>query len=259
MRRRRSGSPGLRVVLAVLLLGGGCTVDDGEVSGSGHLDYWRPSVSGHASITKASRPGTATSVSFRRDLDLGHDDALVGGVDVDLGPHRISFEYLDLAMDGDAIVPQDFIFHGQTYSQGDHVTSHLEVPTMRVDWRYLLWRNGASVWRAGLGARLSTFDLSIEDPAAGLDERRHFSHAYPLIASDSSFDLGHGLFARAGGDVAALSVQQEVFEVLAAAGYGTRHWTAELGWRFLRYDFNESTNDGDFNLSGPFVAAHVRF
>jgi len=252
-----------RLTLSLLIVASAgaaaCTVDYDEVAASGHLDYWRPNVAGHALITKASKAGTGSATSLRRDLGIDHDDTPGGGVDLDLARSRISFEYLDLALQGSTKVPQSFIFHAQTYPAGDRVQARLDVPTARLDWRYAIVKDGSDVWRAGVGARFWTFDMKVQDAAAALNESRHFSHVYPLVATDVTHDLGGGLFARAAGDVALLSLRREVLELLAAAGYGSGRFSAELGWRYLRYDFNESTNDGDFQLSGPYVGVTVHF
>jgi hypothetical protein len=93
-----------------------------------------------------------------------------------------------------------------------------------------------------------------------LSETRRFNGFYPLVASDLSLDLTRGLFLRLGGDVAAISTSQAIYEAGGALGWNAgKHFGAELGWRFLRYDFNQSTNDGDFNLSGPYIALRFRF
>jgi hypothetical protein len=256
--RRRRPRPALGALAALVALTA-CTVDYDEVSGSAHLDYWQPRVSGHVLITKASQPGTGTTTSLRRDLGLHRDDTFGGGIDLDLGPQRIAFDYSDFALRGDAIARKSFVFHGQTYPAGDRVVSNLEVPTGKLEWSYAVWRRKKSSWHVGLGARLWTFDLKVADDAAGLNETRRFTHLYPLAASDLDWDFGNGLFVRGGGNLAALSLRREVFEALAATGFRTNRYCAEIGWRWQRFDFNESTNDGDFQLSGPFLAVHVRF
>jgi hypothetical protein len=238
----------------------GCTDAADELTGSVHAEYWRPNVAGEVSITKGSKAGTATPISLRRDLGLDHDDTPVLGADLDLGRNRLSFEYLDLSLHGSTTTPDGFVFHAQSYPAGDPITSDLKVPTLRVNWSYALWKEGASAWRAGLGGRFWKFDLQVADPVAGLNERRDFNHFYPLAVTDLALDLTHGFFARLAGNVAALSTSQAVYEADAALGWNAeKHFGAELGWRFLRYDFNESTNDGDFNLSGPYIALRFLF
>lgn len=238
----------------------GCTPTTDQVASAVHVDYWRPKVAGEVEITKGSKVGTATPISLRQDLGMDHDDTPVIGADVDFGRHRISLEYTGVSLHGSTIAPEDFIFHDKLYPAGDPVNSDLNVPSVRLNWSYALWQDGPSAWRAGLGARLWTFDMTVKDSVAGLDETRRFSHAFPLAISELDWDLTHGFVAKLLGDVAGLSSSQLVYEADAALEWrATNHFGAELGWKFQRYDFNESTNDGDFNLSGPYVALNFRF
>lgn len=255
----RLSSSAIAVLLGAMAAAG-CSSTGDPVGGAVHVEYWRPKVAGEVSITKGSKVGTATPISLRRDLGMDHDDTPVLGADVDIGRNRISLEYTGISLHGSTIAPEDFIFHDKTYPAGDPVHSDLNVPSARLNWSYALWQEGASAWRAGLGARLWTFDMTVKDPVAGLDETRRFSHTYPLAMSELDYDLSHGFVGRLHGDVAGLSSSQLVYEATAALEWrATKHFGAEAGWRYERYDFNESTNDGDFNLSGPYVALRFRF
>jgi hypothetical protein len=242
-----------------LAVAAGCTLQPDDVATSARVDYWRPSVSGIVSITKASKLGTATDVSLRRDAGLDDGNALAAGLDFDVGRNRVSFEYMDLALNGSTVAPEDFIFHGQTFPQGDFVSTELNCPTGRLSWSYAFWQRDQSSWWAGLGARIWTFDMKMTNDTTGATTSRTFSHVFPMAITDASFDLGDGFSTVLRGNVAALSTPQVVYDAAAGLGYHYERFRGELGWRFVRYDFNESTNDGDFNLTGPFVSLRFSF
>jgi hypothetical protein len=262
-----AGRRGLRIgagVRSSTILGvavaAGCGSSSDEITGGVHVDWWRPKVAGEVSITKGSKVGTATPISLRRDLGMDHDDTPVLGADLDWGRNRFSLEYTGITLRGSTTNPEDFIFHDKLYPAGDPVSADLNVPSIRANWSYALWQEGLSAWRAGLGARLWTFDMTVKDAVAGNDETRRFSHAFPLAISELDWDLTHGFGVKLLGDVAGLSTSQLVYEAGAALEWrAAKLFGAELGWKYQRYDFNESTNDGDFNLSGPYIALRFRF
>lgn len=247
------------VLVAAALGVEGCTVHYDEVSASGRVEYWHPSVHGNVSITRASQPGTASDVSLRRDAGLDDGGALGAGLDLDLGPYRVAVEYQDLAMHGSTVAPEDFIFHGQRFPQGNLVSADLKCPTTRASWSYAFWQRGESSWWAGLGARFWTFDLEMTDDTTGVTTSRRFNHVFPMAVTDGSFDLGHGLSTLLRADIAAISRSQVIFDAAAGLAYQMVRFRAELGWRFMRYDINEAANEGDFDLSGPFLALRFTF
>jgi hypothetical protein len=228
----------VRVLVVFSLAAGGCSVGPEDVATSARVDYWRPSVSGIVSITKASKLGTATDVSLRRDAGLDDGNALAAGLDFDVGRHRVSFEYMDLALNGSTVAPEDFIFHGQTFPQGDFVSTELNCPTGRLSWSYAFWQRDQSSWWAGLGARIWTFDMKMTNDTTGATTSRTFSHVFPMAITDASFDLGHGFSTVLRGNVAASDAAGGPTRPRDWYHYGTD--ARRAGWRFVRYDFNEA-------------------
>src|SRR5262245_52356490 len=124
----------VRAPVGAALLAAGCTVQEDSIATSPRVEYWRPSVSGIVSITKGSKVGTATDVSLRRDAGLDDGNAIGLGLDLDVGRSRVTFEYQDFDLSGSTVAPEDFIFHGQTFPQGDFVSTDLKCPTARLSW-----------------------------------------------------------------------------------------------------------------------------
>jgi hypothetical protein len=247
------------LLASLVLVAGACTASQGSVDANVQAGSWRPAVAGRIEITKASRAGSASDTSLRRNLGFDHGNSPMLDLDVDLGRHRLSLDFTQLRLEGSTHTPTPFVFHGETFPTGDPIVARLDSPTARVAWTYAFWKDGATAWRAGVGARLWSFDLRVADPAAGLNEERSFSHLYPLLESGFDLDLGRGFGATVGGNFATSGQVQTVYELAAALTFSARSLRASLGWQFTRFDFNESTNDGDYSLGGPFVALRWTF
>jgi hypothetical protein len=247
------------VAASLAVSAAGCTVQAEDIATTGRVEYWHPTVSGRVFITKGSMPGTATEVDMDSNAGLDAGNAFSGGLDFDVGRHRVSFEYMDFSSSGATVTPEDFTFHGQNFSKGDHVSSELNSPTSRLSWSYAFWQRQESSWWAGLGARYWTFDMQMANDTTGETTSRKFSHVFPMAITDSSFDLGRGFSMLLRADVGMVRAPQAVFDGVGGFAYKMKRFGAEAGWRFMRFDFNESKNDTDFNLSGPFVALRFTF
>ena len=204
-------------------------------------------------------PGTATEVDMESNAGLDAGNALSGGLDLDVDRHRVSFEYMDFSSSGSTVTSEDFTFHGQNFSKGDLVSSDFRSPTSRLSWSYAFWQRQESSWWAGLGARYWTFDMQMANDTTGETTSRSFNHAFPMVISDSSFDLGRGFSMLIRADFAMVRAPQAVYEGVGGFAYKMSRFRAEAGWRFMRFDFNEAKNDTDYNLSGPFLGLRFTF
>lgn len=247
------------VAASLAVLAAGCTIQPEEIATTGRVEYWRPTVSGRVFITKGSMPGTATEVDMESNAGLDMGNGFSGGLDFDVGRHRVSFDYTNVSSSGSTATTEDFTFHGQNFSSGDFVSSDLRSPTSRLSWSYAFWQKQESSWWAGFGARYWTFDMQMANDTTGETTRRSFSHAFPMVITDTSFDLGQSFSMVCRADVAMIRAPQAIYEAVGGFAYKMSRFRAEAGWRFMRFDFNEAKNDTDYNLSGPYLGLRFTF
>ena len=258
---RRRGVSLAAIALATI----GCknsSQDLEDVSITPSASYWKPDVSGDFDITAASIPGTATETRLDEDLGLDGDDQWTARVDVQAGKHRVGLEYLPLQLSGSTITEDDFIFHGATYPVGDHVRSDVGLTTWIARYDYQVWstETTADSIRIGLDGWLWDFDARVKGSPSGNDEHRHFSHFYPGVHGELTFDASHGLTLTLFGSYATTSIDTRLWDVNGSLAYTIADKASiSLGYRWITWDFNESSNDGDFDLRGPFVGLALHF
>ena len=213
-------------------------------------------------ITIGGEPGTATTIDFEDDLDLDAGDLPLVGFDVGYGRHRLRFAYEPLSFSGRTTLDRDVIWHGATYPAGERVDSEMSVTLYRAGWDYrLLGREGASALRAGVQAEAWTFEGRLEGKTSGLDERRQFTHFFPLLTVTGETRSGPWRFAAsaAGGGLATDRWHLDLEATVGLRSNGRPTLGLDVGWRWTRFQFHETTNEADMTFQGPFVAATLDF
>ncbi len=214
--------------------------------------WWTVPAGDHVKITLGGQPGSGTRVDTDTDMDLGAGLAWQAGLDATYDRHRIRAAYESLSVDGKNTLARDVVFHGVTFEAGEEVKSTLDLTFWKASWDYRLMGTNETGLRAGVGAWVWTFDASMEgsrDPKTSRD----FTHAYPVATVDA--------FARfdrwtVGGSVAFGFLQSDRYLVDAEAHAGVRltdRLEVDVGYRFLKFLFHESTNEGDLLFDGPYV------
>ncbi len=222
--------------------------------------YWQPQPKGETFITAGSKPGTATSVDLDHDLGLDSRRQFTWRGDVAFSSQRITFEYLPLSFHGSTNVGSDFTFHGATYTSGTAISSQFDLETYILHWDSELWseRKTKSSAHAGIGAWWWRYDMQVS--GGGNDERRKFSHVYPGVHGDTTWDVGNGLLATLEIAFAATGANRRLYDFSGGLTYNVSdHLDLAAGYRLMRWDFNESTNDGDFDIRGPYAGLTIRF
>jgi len=250
---------------AIALVSGGCknfSRDMKDVSITPSATYWKPEVTGDMAITAGSKPGTATETRLDEDLGLDGDYQWTARLDVQAGKHRIGVEYLPIQLSGSTLSNDDFTFHGATYPAGDKISSDLGLTTWiaRYDYQITANKKTADSLRIGIDGWLWDFDSQVKGTPSGNDESRHFSHFYPGVHGELTFDAGHNLTTTLFGSYATTSLDTRLWDLSASLAYTISDKAfISLGYRWITWDFNESTNDGDFALRGPYVGLALRF
>ena len=224
--------------------------------------YWRPSIGGDMTITAGGLRGSGSLVDFSRDLDLGTANAFEGGVSLMLGPHELGVRYDPNSFHGDTTLDRTIVYHGATYPLGARVSSDVSIDFVIPEYGYRLWHLAAADLQAGIRGYIWTFDSEIRGSGLGgeLDESRSFTHALPagFFAIADSWRSWRISGTAAGGLIAS---DRYVADFEAALGYRLFGDRAELdvGYRWLRTEFHETTNLGALVESGLLVSVSARF
>jgi hypothetical protein len=207
-------------------------------------------------ITLGGEPNTATDVETDDDLDLEAALAWEAGVEVTFRRHRLRVSHESIRSEGENFLEDAFVFHGDVYPAGFTVDSSVELTFWKFGWDLRLAGSPRSEVRAGLSGWIWTFDASVDGGPAGKSSRA-FTHVLPLLTLDAETRLGPLVV---GGSVAGGAVDDDRFAIDAEARAGLRlgnRVQADLGWRFLRFAFHETTNVGDLVFHGPFARLSI--
>lgn len=222
--------------------------------------YGRPSVSGTMLITRGGEPGSGSEIDV--DDTLGLDDGDVFEVGVAWAPfarHRVFVAYERFSFDAEEVLPESVIFRDVMFDAGDRVASSLELDIVKAGYEALLAGSPSSSLRAGIAGWVWRYQGSLENLDGPEDQSRSFTHVLPVahVAADAAFGVLH-LTARASGGW----IGTDRYVIDLSGGVGVRLWdrlSLDLGWRWTRFVFDETTNEGDLVFSGPYVGLTVDF
>ena len=224
--------------------------------------YWRASLSGDLTITAGGQPGSGSRIDVSSDLDLGTANAFEGGARVSLGRHELAIRYDPSSFHGDATLHRPIVFHGATYPAGEQVSSDVSLKFVIPEYGYRMWGAANVYSRGGIRGYIWTLDSELKGtgPGGALDESRSFTHALP-----AGFFTLQGAWGdlRLGGTAAGglLASDRYVADFEAGLGYAlfSDHAQVDVGYRWLRFDFHETTNVGALTESGLLVSLSARF
>jgi len=224
---------------------------------------WFVSPSGSVTITRGSRPGTATPVEIDRDIDLGSEFApMLEGRWEFLDSHAVAVRGSLLDLSGTRVAEQDFVYHGELFSAGRTVHAEMDFATLEFDYQYSFVRTPWLRLTGHLGAEYWAFSarLRTADALPPLDTQRSFGSAFWLAGLDADWSpsplVDLRLFVAGGTERA----DQYFFNLDARVVF--RPWDAlglSAGYRFQAVHFRKSTNRSDLDFQGPEVGLELRF
>lgn len=222
---------------------------------------WMPAqVEGDVTVTLGGVAGTGSRIDVDRDLDLDRESQHALGLDLDLADARLVFEWLPLAFDGRTRLPTTEVFHGTTFPAGNRVETELELETVRIRLDTAVFSDGADELRVGLGAYWWDFEMELRDFDALVSDRRSFSRLLPAAslagtwAASGELDLGFDA------SFATLGKGRRLFDLGSGLAWHLgESLTATAGYRYLRYELDEDTNDGTLEVHGPLLGLEWRF
>ncbi len=219
--------------------------------------YWRPWASGKVFITEGGNAGSATWVHLHDDLDLDPANGWDVGLVARYGRHRAYFTYAPLAFEGDARLGESVVYNGGLFPAGDRVRSDIRLDHYEVGYEFgILAEPQTEVW-SGLSAWIWTYDGKLDDQTSGFDRRRSFTHVYPVLTLSGLHRIDV-LKLAAEGKLGGLAGDR--YAIDAEASIGVRlleRADLDLGWRYQRFAFHETTNEARMTFQGPFVRLSV--
>ncbi|MBL8843009.1 MAG: hypothetical protein JNL90_15935 [Planctomycetes bacterium] len=224
--------------------------------------YWQAKPDGHVDIEAGAQPVTSTHAGLSDQLGLDTERELLWSASIDLGEHRFGAEYLPLGFGGSKSITRGFTFHGTPFPKGEDVSTDFDLETWVFKWDYALSKEKrtADAFRVGLGAWWWNLDIDVKGQPSGARESREWSRIYPGVHLQQTMALGDGARLEIFGALAANSYHRRLYDLGADLTYAVSDAIAlGVGYRWMIWDFNETTNDGDFDFSGPLANLTVRF
>jgi hypothetical protein len=208
-------------------------------------------------ITAGGVPGTATTADFEDDLDMETADAWGFGLAIAYDRHRVHAVWEPLEWHGRAVLSSPLVYHAVTFGAGETVDSDVEMSFLRFGYDYALLHQANANLRAGLGGVWWMFDATLDGSVSG-STRREFTHLYPSVHAEGEAYLGaFHLHARA---AYATLLESDRYLLDLEAAVGVRLFgcvTLDVGWRYWRLEFHETTNIADFTATGPFAEVSI--
>jgi hypothetical protein len=217
-------------------------------------------VTGSVQITQGGTPGSGSHLHLADDLDLDPADQPELLADFELYGVRLGGSWLPLEFDGKEELDEDEVFRGTTFPAGSRVKSELELETWKLRLDVPAYEGDVAGVRAGAGAYWWEFDLDLRDVDTGVEESRDFSRLLPSLNVATSWRITRGITAGFEAAFAAIDEGRHLWDLDASARFVVaRGFAFHLGFRFLRYDLEEDTNDGEINVFGPTFGMSWRF
>jgi hypothetical protein len=209
-------------------------------------------------ITLGGEPNTATNVETDDHLDLEGTFAWEAGLDVHWRRHRVRLSYEQIHAEGENLLDEAIVYHGDVYPAGTNVTSDVDLDFIKAGWDFRLTGTHGNEVRAGLAGWVWTFDGTVSGGFSG-ESSRGFTHVYPLATVDAATRFGAFTL---GATLQGGLLDDDRFVIDAEGRIGLRianRVQAELGYRWMRFAFHATTNVGDLTFHGPFVQVSIDF
>jgi hypothetical protein len=221
--------------------------------------WWAIPTGDFVRVTLGGEPGTGTRIGLDEGgLDLEPDLAWEVGLDVAYGRHRVRGAYEALSFEGTETFDETHVYRGVTFPAGEEVRSEFDLSFWKAGWDYLLVGCEERGLRVGLSGWLWTYEGKLEGESAP-KTTRHFRHVFPVATADAWTSVGNWRLGATLG-VGGLDVDRSVIDVSAYAGRRLgRRVEIDVGWRWMRFAFDETKNELDFVAHGPFVEVSVDF
>lgn len=222
--------------------------------------YWFTDLDASTRVESGSIPGTR--LDFGQDLDV--DDANLPEIRVTFATglnSKLRLAYLQGNFDGETTLGQSIQFSGRTFGASTRVDTDLDLYYGRIGWTWQFpvvpgkFRIGPLVEVKGL-----VIDATIRSPATGLRESASLPMAFPTVGAMLSVTPISALDIFA--EVSGMTLGSFGHIVDAEAGVRfipIRFLTLSAGYRVFDVRVEHDDDFAKLKLTGPFIAASVRF
>jgi hypothetical protein len=224
---------------------------------------WFPEFNAEA---RSSRAGIAGDLVTESDLGVDDPDVVwAGAVTLRIGRHTLRLDGFEFDVEGDRQITRTFVFDGRTYPVNTRVTSEAEAQVVGLDYGFDFVHTGLVSLGFTLGARYVATEASIQAVDLGLSGRGEYEvgmpavgltlvvHPFPAPVLSSLAVTGRasgGTIGDAGRfiDVDA-GIEWLPFPLLSV----------RAGYRYFQGRGEDSGDEVDFDLSGPYVGLTLTF
>ncbi|HZN59715.1 MAG TPA: hypothetical protein VFD71_16700 [Planctomycetota bacterium] len=215
--------------------------------------YWRPDLRGDIFITKGGQTGSGTRVSLNEELGL--DEANAGQLDLaaTYRDHRLRVSYLFVEFEGRDTLSKPFVFHDHQFLPGDDVHTQLGLQLFEAVYDYRIIDAKYGELRIGAGMCFWMFDsvLRGSNESGSFKEHRGFSSILPIGSLSGRLRYGDA-HADVGVSGGYLQEDLSILEIEGSVGYTLwGHLDLFAGYRFIHFEFHETSNQGDMGMRGP--------
>ena len=223
--------------------------------------YWFPDLSGTIAVSEAGIPGTSLDVVGT--LGVKDEDFVSGEAFFRLWRFVFRLGYTPVSYDGDAVLSQDIVFNGQTFSVSERVVSKLDMDMVDGEVEFELLRPDFVAFNLNLGvlAKVKYLDGFAELSSATAGTERHdFSLPFPMVGAAAGVGVLKN-FVRADVRLAGLGYSGE--SMLEAEGYVSvipfPFLRIQGGYRYLSVDVEEDEGVADLEIKGPYLGLQLAF
>lgn len=222
--------------------------------------YWWPQLSGSA---KAVSSDIGSGVDFKDDLGMGEEAIPEGRVTWHTGSNSwLRFSYLQASYEGEKTLERTIDFQGQTFLLGTTVESDADIKYGTLGWAWQFIHLADRKIKLGvlLEVSVASADLSIQDTGGLLKADTSFTAPVPAIGGALTVAPWEWLEGSLNLSGLPLGRYGHTFNVEGGLNFiFMKNVSVLCGYRYTDVDVE---NDPDFiklELSGPFVAAMLRF
>lgn len=240
-----------------------CAASPGFPAWSAWGSYAPVAVSGSMLITRGGVPGSGSEADL--DDTLGIDTGFVYEVGLawapfrDFARHRVFVAYERFAAEETRVLPSSVVFRDVLFPANHRVASKVEFDFLKAGYEALLHDDGRASLRAGVGGWLWRFQGTMQDLDGTGDQSRSFRHVLPVahVAGEVRTGPWHAGASLSGGWIG-----DRRWTLGLSGAVGGTVWSrlrVEVGYRWTRFVFDETTNEGDVVFHGPFLGASLEF
>lgn len=247
---------------AAVLFTGRAEAQNNTNVGEFSIRFWEPDP--EITIQSGSLAGATGIAAVDFVQEFGIENEAFPEVRFTVGrSHKFRFGYVPVKYDAEATIERTITFRGQTFTVGAPATTDIDwdIFTFGYEWDFVSRERGYFGFIADL--KYNRVEASIDSPvlsrAAATDQTAPVptfgaagrAYVHPLVAISGEFS-GFKI------DIEDFDATFVDFDINASVTFG-RYIGVQGGYRAITVDYFIDDDSGDLELTGPYIAAVVRF